>query len=183
MLQFHENSLYTLGKIKYCSEHIIKDKPIGVIPVDYIWDPATDDQLWFRIPNFNGYEISDYLNIRSMKMFNKYPFGVLLKYTVTKDGQKIYELTDIDNMRIKISERDIINLAFYTNPSITSYGYPKKTYQAEKTSRNFRMWINQDPVLTAYKDGLQKVSVPLNKQEETAMARFTVTDDPEELDE
>ena len=170
MMQFHENSLYTLGKIKYCSEHIMKDKPIGVIPVDYIWDPTTDDQLWFRIPNFNGYEISDYLNIRSMKMFNKYPFGVLLKYTVTKDGQKI-------------SERDIINLAFYTNPSITSYGYPKKTYQAEKTSRNFRMWINQDPILTADKDGLQKVSVPLNKQEETAMARFTITDDPEELDE
>lgn len=60
--------------------------------------------MWYMIPGFNGYEINENLEIRSMKMFKADP-GHLLK----KQNGK-YVLSDNHNKRVRISPQDAWNL-------------------------------------------------------------------------
>jgi len=150
---------------------IIKQRNNGKIPIDQLWNLNTDRQLWYDIPGFNGYQISNAYHVRSFKYKNKYPFGVL----IMPDKNNNFELSDNDNMRIKISLQEIIDKSIYKG----AIEYP--TYYINQISRNKRLGINQDPILTAQKKGLVRKSVPVNKQENTAMARFTVTNNPRPL--
>ena len=54
-------------------------------PVEYVLNPY-DDRLWYYIPGFNGYELSNDYYIRSMKHYRKYPFGILLEPVKKADG-------------------------------------------------------------------------------------------------
>ena len=58
----------------------------GTIAINAIFNIDTDPQLWYEIPGFNGYEMSDYGLVRSMKYFQRLPFGMLIKFS----GNEIY---------------------------------------------------------------------------------------------
>ena len=174
---------------------LIKQHNNNKIPIEQLWSITIDDQIWYDIPGFNGYQISNYYFIRSFKYRNKHPYGILVSpkrskekniynpfhYMGTVEDREnvIYELSDNDNMRIEISMQEIINISI--RPGVMTY---RTCYVIPKTetSRNSRMWINQDPELTAKKKGLVRKSVPVNKKEDTAMARFTITDNPKPLE-
>lgn len=181
MIYFKDNPPIVEDRIKYLTEHPVDPK--GVIPIEFIWDVATDNQVWFRIPGFNGYEISDYKNIRSMKFFKSHKFGTLVKYSINKDGEKVYELSDNDNMRIKITEKEIIQNTFMNNPNLYEWGYPIRTYQCNNFSRNKRMILDQSESNINSKKGLVRKSVPVNKKEATVTSkgRFTISNNPKPL--
>ena len=48
-------------------------------PIQDVLDIYDPNRLWYNIPNFNGYEISNDNYIRSMKHYMKYPYGILIK--------------------------------------------------------------------------------------------------------
>jgi len=154
----------------------------GKVPVDQVFNINYDTQLWAAIPGFNGYQLSGDYTIRSYKFYKKYPYGTLL---LPKKGDgtsmdDIYELTDNDNMRIEISPFELGKLVHAKPLDIyhTNYRIP-----SNKTPRNSRIFINQDPELTAKKKGLVKKSVPVNREETTRMVKFTVTNNPKPLDD
>lgn len=104
-----------------------------------------ENRLWYYIPGFNGYEVSNDGYIRSMKHFRKYPFGILLSPLRTKKGKLLqplqYELSNNNNDRIIVTLEEIINLAA-NNPHYTT-GYPRKTYVTDNASRNQRCTIKR----------------------------------------
>lgn len=174
---------------------IIKRHNNGKIPIDQLWSIMIDDQIWYDIPGYNGYQISNFYFIRSFKYSNIYPYGILVSPKRSKEKDiynpihymgsienrenVIYELSDNDNMRIELSMQEIINMSI--RPGVPAY---RTCYTIPKTrsSRNKRLGINQDPILTANKKGLVRKSVPVNKKENTSMAKFTVTNNPKPLE-
>ena len=169
---------------------IIKARNNGKIPIDQLWNIHDNGYFeWYDIPGFNGYQISCHIGsndhfIRSYKYKNQYPYGILLlpknHDPLNPDLEKvIYQLTDNDNMRINISVKDIIELVK------NNHLYPHSTafmYHKLQSTRNSRIFINQDPEKTSNKKGLVKKSVPVNHKEDTKMVTFTVTDNPKPLD-
>lgn len=152
---------------------IIKQRNNGKVPIDQLWNLNIDDQIWYDIPGFTGYQISNTMFVRSFKYKNKYPFGILILPKKMVGTDSIYELSDNDNMRIEISLSELYKLSDKNNPM--------HTYQIPMISRNKRLGINQDPILTANKKGLVRKSVPVNKQESTRMATFTISNNPKPL--
>lgn len=59
-----------------------------------------DDRLWYYIPGFNGYEVSNDGYVRSMKHWRKYPYGILIKPKSINNGEAIFELSNDNNERI-----------------------------------------------------------------------------------
>lgn len=168
---------------------LIKQKNNGKIPIDQLWNVFDKGFFeWYDIPGFYGYQVSCHIGsddhfIRSYKYKNQYPYGILIlpknkDSILNQNHEKIlYQLSDNDNMRIQISLKDILDTV-KINP-----GYPHATQHMfnYESARNKRLGINQDPILTANKKGLVRKSVPVNKQENTAMARFTVSSNPKPL--
>ena len=103
------------------------------------------DRLWYYIPGFRGYEISDDGYIRSMKHYKKYPFGILIQPKKNKDGQIIcpddptYELSDNNNERVLVNFSHLKYLSETTKNKIG--GYPKRTCITNTGSRNQRIFI------------------------------------------
>lgn len=152
----------------------------GIIAVQTVFDIDTDTQLWWRIPGFNGYEMSDYGYIRSMKYFQRLPFGMLIKF----DNNEYYTLSDDNNDRIKVHRMDLWDLVV-TNP-YTEPGYPRSTNQTDCYSRNRRMFL-ADQDLPLYgtrgygknikRGNVKRKHVQTNKKEPTFFPKFTVVDD------
>ena len=150
----------------------------GTIAINAIFNIDTDPQLWYEIPGFNGYEMSDYGLVRSMKYFQRLPFGMLIKFS----GNEIYILSNNNNDRIKVPRKDLWDLVV-NNPNPTP-GYPRTTSQTDCYSRNKRMFLC-DHDLPLYgtrgygKNGWKKVKkhVQTNKQETTFFPQFTIIPD------
>lgn len=106
-------------------------------------------RLWYYIPGFNGYEVSDDKYIRSMKHYKKYPFGLLIQPKKYKNGNIIhpedplYELSNNNNERVSIMLSQIIHLARTNEYHIT--GYPRSTCMLDIQSRNSRYFIKKKP--------------------------------------
>lgn len=112
-------------------------------PLETILNVYDENRVWYYLPGFNGYEISNDYIIRSMKHFKKYPYGLLIK--PKKDGlDPIYELSDNQNERIQLPISEIMNIAL-TNPWRVT-GYPRKTYMLDNASRNQRCTIKKKPI-------------------------------------
>ena len=45
----------------------IKKQNNGKIPIEQIWNIETDNQIWYDIPGFIGYQISNTMFVRSFK--------------------------------------------------------------------------------------------------------------------
>ncbi len=155
----------------------------GKVPVDAVMNVYTDGRLWANIPGFNGYQLSDDYVVRSYKYKKTYPFGTIVtpkKQYDNKPLDNVFELTDNDNMRVEISAFELGKLVHSQTSSPMNLYHTATILPETQSSRNKRMWINQDPNKTAQKKGLVKQSSPLRK-ETTGMAKFTVTDNPEPL--
>ena len=148
----------------------------GPIPIEEIFDPYNDDQLWYPILNFNGYEVSDYGNVRSLKNFNRYPFGTFCRYKINKQGKIIYELSNNNNERIVISLDEILELSAKLVNNYGIYNYPRATCYINTQSRNKRMFIDFQKVSKNRKS--KRKPVPIRK-EETFFPSFTVIEDKE----
>ena len=110
------------------------------VSVENIFDVSTDTQLWYAIPGFNGYEISDKGYLRSMKHYKQYPFGILLK--PVKGTTDIFELSDNNNERVKINIARLYNIAM--NSQQPAY-YPRGTCTTLISSRNQSIFIKRKP--------------------------------------
>lgn len=63
--------------------------------------------MWYMIEGFNGYELNENGQVRSMKMMWKDP-GHLLK--IDKYGK--YTLTNNENKRVRVSRRQLLDIVF-----------------------------------------------------------------------
>lgn len=112
----------------------MKKKVTKPVAVESVFDLNTDSQMWYNIPGYNGYEISDQGYVRSMKNFRKYPYGMLIRPKVTKHGDTYFELSDDFNRRQRLSVEEIWDLAM-KNP-YKNNSYPRSTWVTDNQSRN-----------------------------------------------
>lgn len=89
------------------------------------------DRIWIQINGYNGYEWSNDELLRSMKNFNKYPQGNLLKKYKDKKGY-YFLVTDNSNNKVKLYVDDIIIITTDKN----SNQYKRGQYQTNIGSRN-----------------------------------------------
>lgn len=141
------------------------------IPIERVFDVDNDNQLWYKIPGFNGYEISDHGNVRSMKNFNVYPWGNLVRITRTGYCQ----LSTNQNMRVTVHVTDLWIMAMEFFNVVHPADYPHHTDYVVHSSRNKRCFIDFEKV--------QIANVPKSKKprkvnkENLSFAHFTVKKD------
>ena len=63
--------------------------------------------MWVMIPGFNGYEINEYGQVRSFKMFRANP-GHIMKL----DSSGKYTLSNDMNERVRISPQELMQISF-----------------------------------------------------------------------
>lgn len=96
-----------------------------------------DENVWYMIPKFNGYEIKripEGFIVRSFKNFNKYPNGYILPYEHKHGDKSLYyfEMTASDGKRMKLNISEILDIMdefFY-------YAIPQKENATNMNSRN-----------------------------------------------
>ena len=127
----------------------------NLVPIESIMDINDTSIIWYRIPGFPGYEITDINGstlIRSFKQRKKYAFG-----TVVKPNNGFWTISNSNNQRVKISYNELWNLV-KSNTLNTCY-----TYQVQDTSRNPRCGIDRDAVVEVGKV-VQKPKLVTNEQ-------------------
>ena len=101
-------------------------------------DPLDPSILWYYIPGFNGYEVSNTNMVRSMKHYHRYPFGILIKPVMREpygsSCDPLFELSDNNNIRVKIRLSQLVLLAHNNQYAVS--GYPRHTCISDPTSRN-----------------------------------------------
>lgn len=98
-----------------------------MVAVDKVINIYDSRILWFRIPGFPGYEISNtHHYVRSFKSRKRYPYGTLVQWA--GKNRDYIVLTNSNNQRVKLTLDDILKL---THGQI---GY--KTFEVQNTSRN-----------------------------------------------
>ena len=97
-----------------------------MVSVDQVINISDPSVIWFRIPGFPGYEISNTNYIRSFKSRKKYPYGTLVKH----DKNNYVIITNSNNQRIKLNFGDIWSRV-NSEPHIKSH-----TWEVQGTSRN-----------------------------------------------
>lgn len=114
-------------------------KYIGVETVLNIYDA---NRLWYYIPGWNGYELSNDGYVRSMKHFKKYPYGILITPVKNSSGNiknpedPTFEMSDNNNDRRKVHLSELKALA--ANNTHRVAGYPRATIVSDPFSRNER---------------------------------------------
>ena len=69
-----------------------------------------DNDIWYMIPGFNGYEINKFKQIRSFKNYRVFPRGYLIKTYRDRKGKHYIHLTDNNNIRRKMYIDDLWTL-------------------------------------------------------------------------
>ena len=117
------------------------DNETRFTPVEKVLDVSSETRLWFYLPGYNGYEVSNDGYLRSMKHFKKYPYGMLIQPLKDRNGNvispndPIYEMSNNQNQRIQLHISEIIYIG-QTNPwGVT--GYPRKTYMLDNVIYNY----------------------------------------------
>ena len=148
-------------------------KQTQLIPVQMYIDPSNPNVLWYHIPGFNGYEISNNGIVRSMKHFRKYPFGILIRPRETKDpldlftkyyDELTYELSDDYNERQIITRTELLNLAKNNKRKVT--GYPRHTATVDISSRNPRRFRRKPSTDISPKDQIHQVQFYYEKDKD-----------------
>ena len=104
-------------------------------PVETVVDINRQDILWYEIPGYRGYELSNTGLVRSMKHYKRYPYGIILE----KQDKDIYVLSNADNQRVRVSMAEIVNLV-KNDP----HRYAKYTFQVNRASRNPREFVHRE---------------------------------------
>ena len=97
-----------------------------------------DSRVWFDIPGYNGYQMSQDGFVRSMKHYKKYPYGILLTPTKVTGNTAVYSLTNSQNKRVNINSIEINKLIMEDDRSLS---YPHRTSEVYTSSRNQRCTI------------------------------------------
>jgi hypothetical protein len=112
-----------------------------IIPIEKVINISDPDILWYYIPGYNGYEISNYGIIRSMKHFMKYPYGMWIR--PIKNTRGLYQLSNDHNERVLVPLEELWRLSQEYDHGVT--GYPRHTLQTDRSSRNHRCFIPPKP--------------------------------------
>ena len=118
----------------------------GNVPVEVAIPIHTTDRVWYYIPGFNGYEISNDGLVRSMKLWRKFAFGIIVKPNIKLQTDNIFtasfSMVGANGKRTSVDLNTIYELAM-SNPYAVS-GYPRYTYNTDQHSRNKSMFIQND---------------------------------------
>lgn len=90
-------------------------------------------RLWYPVPGYNGYEISNDGYVRSMKHFKQYPTGILLH--TKKDSNPLdptFEFSNNNNRRVILRRSEIWDLAMNNPRGVI----PRYTLERNIDSRN-----------------------------------------------
>ena len=105
-----------------------------------------NNNVWFYIPGFNGYQINKEGLVRSMKMMYKNP-GHILK----RDKSGKYTLTNDNNERIRISSKELIDITFNREINLVpamenevylggrNRAFAKNPYKKEDNNKTFKL--------------------------------------------
>lgn len=94
--------------------------------------------LWYSIPGFNGYEISNGCIVRSMKNYKKYPYGMLIS-PKGKAENPSFTLSNDNGERVTIKLSEIMKIVSETYNKIP--GYPRHTWEYDISGRDKRYLI------------------------------------------
>lgn len=131
------------------------------------------ERLWYYIPGFNGYELSNDGYIRSMKHYKRYPYGILIH--PLKNTKDSYVLSNDNNERITVRLDEIKKLV--ENDRFKRGGYPRKTHQCDRSSRNPRVFIKRDvPDLRIHRE-VEDILIDPTRQ---FMPSFTIIPDSQQ---
>lgn len=83
-----------------------------------------EDRLWYYIPGFKGYEVSNDGYVRSMKQYRTYPFGIVIKKK-KDESDPVYELTTDNGERKAVHFSEIVHLVKESDYKLG--GYPRAT--------------------------------------------------------
>lgn len=149
------------------------------IPVEDVLNIFDENRLWYYIPSFNGYEVSNDGYLRSMKHYKKYPYGIIIR-SIDRDSYKgscdpLYEISDDDNNRHRIRMSQLVYLAATNQFSVR--GYPRHTIITSDSSRNKYVKNEEGAFVKVYNGPVKnKLSIP-PMDNSAHYAKFTVIQD------
>ena len=108
--------------------------------------------LWYMIEGFNGYEINEEGQVRSMKMMHKNP-GHLLK----PDKYGYYSLSNNENKRVRISPQELLDIVFNSGKPLK----PRNENAVYMGGRNKRFYF--DNTLPNEKGEVQNIKMDFSK--------------------
>lgn len=108
--------------------------------------------LWYMIEGFNGYEINENGEVRSMKMMNANP-GHLLK--LDKNGY--YTLSNNQNKRVRKTPEQLLQLVFHSGLPLK----PRNENAVYMGSRNKRFYF--DETLKNERGEIQNIKMDFSK--------------------
>lgn len=155
--------------------------------VESIIDIHDRNRVWYYIPGFNGYEVSNDGYIRSMKHYLRYPYGILIS-PVTREPygsscDPLFEISDDNNVRRRIRLSQLIHLAMTSN--YRAAGYPRHTIITDPTSRNKYIKNENGAYVKVYngnKPGGGRKSIFIPPMDNSVhYAKFTIIQDGNEL--
>ena len=148
-------------------------------PIEDVLNIFDENRLWYYIPSFNGYEISNDGYIRSMKHYRKHPYGILIK-PVDRDSYKgscdpLYEISDDNNQRQRIRLSQLVHLAATNQFAVR--GYPRHTIITSSSGRNKFVKNDEGAYVKVY-NGPHRTKLSIPPMDNTAhYAKFTVIQD------
>ena len=155
--------------------------------VESVMDIHDRSRVWYYIPGFNGYEVSNDGYIRSMKHYLRYPYGILIS-PVTREPygsscDPLFEISDDNNIRRRIRLSQLIHLAMTSN--YRAAGYPRHTIITDPTSRNKYIKNQNGAYVKVYNGnrpggGRKSISIP-PIDNSVQYAKFTIIQDGNEL--
>lgn len=114
------------------------------VAVQDVLDIFDTNRIWYYIPGFRGYEVSNDGYLRSMKHYLKYPYGILIQSVKREpyinSSDPMFELSDDNNKRRRIRLSQIIHLAATNQYGVS--GYPRSTIITDLNSRNH--WVKDE---------------------------------------
>lgn len=116
-----------------------KKQTIQMYPVDQVFS-LNDDKIWYDIPGFPKYQYCDQGYIRSFKSRKKFPYGVVLGFKHTSNGD-MYSLTDRNNFVRSISFMAIKSIVESSKDIL----HPYHTFEVpnDNISRNIHCFLDE----------------------------------------
>ena len=100
-----------------------------------------DNQLWYNIKGFPGYQISTKGYIRSFKKKHKSPYGSILTGRKTSNGL-VYNLTDKNNFIRTVGIKEIESIVRGDKNKEPYYTFDNLEYDSSLLSRNQRAFMS-----------------------------------------
>lgn len=153
-------------------------------PIEDVLNIFDDARLWYYIPGFNGYEVSNDGYLRSMKHYRKHPYGILVK-PVNRDSYKgscdpLYEISDDNNKRQRIRMSQLVHLAATNQFAVR--GYPRQTIITSSSGRNKFVKNESGAYVKVYNGPGARKQLNIPPMDNTAhYAKFTIIQDGTEF--